>query len=320
MSANHRFPSGRMLVSALALFSLSTWVAAAPKAYVGNAKDNTVSVIDLAANKVVATVPVAAGPHGIVIAPDGRWVYVCNDGSTTVSVLDTRTDKVVRTIEVGKSPHGDRLTPDGKILVVAVNGEDRVDFVDTASQSVVATAAVGKPHTVGITPDGKFAYVASQAPGNFALTVIDVATHTVLRAIPLDKSPRDLEFGQDGLLYFTQANVDGVKVLDPASNRIVAEIPTGPSPHIANFFPNAKQGAVVVQGQSELDLFDPKSDKVTGRISVGKQPHWVTVSADGSTAYVTNEGSNDVSVIDMATGRTKQNIAVGNGPRKIAIQ
>ena len=35
------------------------------KAYVSNFKDNTVSVVDTDAGKVVATVPVSAGPHGM---------------------------------------------------------------------------------------------------------------------------------------------------------------------------------------------------------------------------------------------------------------
>ena len=53
--------------------------APAPKAYVSNFKDNTVSVIDTAAGKVVATVPVAAGPHGMAITQDGRTVYVSGE-------------------------------------------------------------------------------------------------------------------------------------------------------------------------------------------------------------------------------------------------
>ena len=48
------------------------FAAPAAKAYVGNFKDNTVSVIDTDAGAVVATVPVAAGPHGMAITQDGR--------------------------------------------------------------------------------------------------------------------------------------------------------------------------------------------------------------------------------------------------------
>ena len=78
--------------------------AAGPKAYVGNFKDNTVSVIDTGAGKVVATVPVATGPHGMAITQDGRTVYVSGDGSSSVDVIDTAADKVVKAINVGKAP------------------------------------------------------------------------------------------------------------------------------------------------------------------------------------------------------------------------
>ena len=44
---------------------------AGPKAYVGNFTDNTVSVIDTSTGRVVATIPVAAGPHGLAISQDG---------------------------------------------------------------------------------------------------------------------------------------------------------------------------------------------------------------------------------------------------------
>ena len=71
----------------------------------------------------------------------------------------------------------------------------------------------------------------------------------MVRSVPLEKTPRDLEFGFDGkALYFTQAGVNSVQVLDPATDRIVAQIPTGASPHIAGFYRGAPAGTAVVQG------------------------------------------------------------------------
>ncbi len=64
------------------------------------------SAIDTATNQVVATIPVAAGPHGMAITPDGDRVYVSSDGSNIVSIIDTASDLVEGTILVGKSPHG----------------------------------------------------------------------------------------------------------------------------------------------------------------------------------------------------------------------
>src|SRR4030095_9039634 len=149
------------------------------KAYVSNFKDNTVSVIDTDAGKVVATVPVAAGPHGMAITQDGRTVYISGDGSSSLDVIDTATDKVVKTINVGKAPNGIALTPDNKLLLVTVYGENRLAFVDTSTQTVVAAIAVPKPHTVAISPDGKLAYVTAQEPGHFELYFLDLTKPTV---------------------------------------------------------------------------------------------------------------------------------------------
>ena len=292
---------------------------AGPKVYVGNFKDNTVSVIDAGTAAVIATVPVSAGPHGMTATPDGRTVFVAGDGSSTVSAIDTATDRVVKTIEVGKTPHGLAMLPDGKLLLAAVYGEDRIAFVDTATRSAIASVPVAKPHTLAVRPDGKLAYVASQEPGKFALVVIDIDARTVLRSVPLDKPPRDPEFAPDGKsLYFTLAGVNALNVLDPATDEVVAEIPTGASPHIGGVFRNASVGTVVVQGPGEIQLFNPATNRPVRTIAVGKQPHWMAPSADGKTLYVTNEGSNEVTIIDLATAQTRS-VAVGNAPRKVVV-
>jgi YVTN family beta-propeller protein len=301
-----------MLLPALAL--------AGTKAYVGNFKDSTVSVVDTAGVAVVGTIAVAAGPHGMVLSPDGRRLFVSGDGSSQVSVIDTTTDSVVRSLQVGPTPHGLAMSPDGRQLLVAVYGEDRVAVIDTATGEAVGSVPVAKPHTIAMRPDGRQAYVASQAPGHFALAVLDLAGLTVTKEIPLDKPPRDLEFAFDArALYFTEAGENAVLVLDPATHQIVARVPTGASPHIANLFRGAEAATVVVQGPGELTFFSPDSHRVLRSIAVGRQPHWVAAAAGAGTLYVTNEGSNDLSVIDTASGAVRT-VAVGQAPRKVVVQ
>jgi YVTN family beta-propeller protein len=296
---------------------LSTAANAGPKAYIGNFGDNTVSAVDTATGKVVATIPVAAGPHGMAITPDGRTVYVSGDGSSSVSVIDTASDTVTKTIEVGKTPNGVTLTPDGKQLLVTIYGDNKIVFVDTATQAIMGEAAVAKPHTVSLAPGGKIAYVTSQEPGKFGLSVLDLATKSVTKAIPLEKTPRDGEFGDGKMFYFTQAGIAAVQVFDPAAVKLVGEIPTGVSPH--SIYISGGAGYIVVQGPGELAQFDPQTNKVTRSITVGKQPHWATVSDDGKTAFVTNEGSNDLAIINLADGKTTT-VAVGKAPRKVVVQ
>lgn len=295
-----------------------------PKAYVGNFKDNTVSVIDTQAKKVVATIPIPPGPHGMGLTPDGGSLYVSSDGASTVGLIDTASDRLKQNIEVGKAPHGLSVTPDGKLVMVAVYGEDKVAFIDTSTNQVAANLSVAKPHNIAIRPDGKTAYVASQEPGKFALVVIDIPGRSVVRSVSLDKTPRALEFSPDGKhLYFTQAGLSAVAVLDPNGDRIVTQIPVGASPHYANFTRGGGKfgglGLVVSQGPGELAVFGTASNAVSSTVKVGKLPHWVAASGDGRTAYITNEGSSDVSIVDLATGSVST-VPVGNAPRKVAVQ
>src|SRR2546429_9963984 len=83
----------KLALGSLFLAFALTATAAGPKAYVGNFKDNSVSVIDTGTGTVVATVPVSAGPHGMTATPDGRMGYVSGDGSSEVSGIDASTDR-----------------------------------------------------------------------------------------------------------------------------------------------------------------------------------------------------------------------------------
>jgi YVTN family beta-propeller protein len=181
-----------ILLLAAAILSGTSGFAAGPKAYVGNFKDNTISVIDLDQKRVTATVPVPRGPHGIAITPDNRWVYVASDGASTVSVIDTATDKVVANVEVGKNPHGVAATSDGKLVLVGVYDTDSVALIDTASRKVVGSVPIGKPHNIAIHPNGRTAYVGSQTPGKFALAIIDLSERKLSSMVPLEKTPRGI--------------------------------------------------------------------------------------------------------------------------------
>src|SRR5258708_29027162 len=79
--------------SALLLVMVGTVAAeAAPFAYVANVMSNSVSVIDVATNTLVATVGVGASPSGVAITPDGSRAYVTNGGSDSASVIDVATN------------------------------------------------------------------------------------------------------------------------------------------------------------------------------------------------------------------------------------
>src|SRR5262249_7263629 len=121
-------------------------------------------------------------------------------------------------------------------------------------------------------------------------------------------------------LYFTQAGVDAVNVLDPATNQIVAQVPVGASPHHPLFTPDGELGLVVSQGPNELAILATGSNTVAGVVPLRAQPHRIAVVGDGDTAAATNEGWDAVSVVDLRSRRVTATIPVGHAPRKIVLQ
>ncbi|WP_332827923.1 YncE family protein [Ramlibacter sp.] len=67
---------------------------------------DTVSVVDAARGRVVATVRTGKGAHGVAMSQDGRYVFVTNIEAGTLSVIETASRQVVATHTVGAGPNG----------------------------------------------------------------------------------------------------------------------------------------------------------------------------------------------------------------------
>src|SRR6516165_12158601 len=98
MSVERKLMKLRSALLAFAFASvLGSAQSLAQNAYITNNNDNTVSVIDTATDKVIATISVGSLPLGVTVTPDGGNVYVTNTNSATVSVIDPVSNKVIDT-------------------------------------------------------------------------------------------------------------------------------------------------------------------------------------------------------------------------------
>jgi len=117
--------------------------------WVGNSGDGTVSVIETAAKKVVATVDVGTKhSNRVKFTPDGKLALNTDIGSGDLVVMDVGTRKVVKRMKLGSSAEGILIQPGGKRAYVAVSGDNKVDVVDLKTLEVVGKIETGKE------PDG----------------------------------------------------------------------------------------------------------------------------------------------------------------------
>ena len=206
------------------------------RAFVTNAGDNTVSVVDLAAGKLIATINTGQYPHGLRMSPDGREVYVANVEDGTLSVIDASNLTELARIPVGNTPVQVGFTPDGRRVYVSLRDENQVAVVDTETRSLIATIDVGpNPIQVHATPDGRFIYVANQGSDsqpNDTVSVIEVATGSVVDTVRTGKGAHGVAVSSDGAFVFVTNIADGtVSVIDTATRKIIAEFPVGRGPN-----------------------------------------------------------------------------------------
>ena len=82
-----------------------------------SATNGTVSVVDIAAGRLVDTIRVGLHPAGMAVY--GSMLYVANSYDDTISVIDTKLQKVVRTIKVGVPIKGGAFGAGANDIVIA---------------------------------------------------------------------------------------------------------------------------------------------------------------------------------------------------------
>lgn len=110
------------------------------RAYVTNVLGNSVSVIDLARNRVTATIPTGERPYAVAFA-QGKG-YVSNQYAASVTVFDARTQAPLGDIATGDYPEGIAATADGRHILVANWFSDSLTVIDTTTASAVQEIAL----------------------------------------------------------------------------------------------------------------------------------------------------------------------------------
>ena len=205
-------------------------------AFVSNAGDDTVSVVDLATREVVASIGTGRYPHGLRLSPDGRELYVANVLDGSVSVIDVEKREETARVAVGKAPVQVGFLPDGSRVYVSLRDENSVAVIDTAKREVIARVQVGHgPIQVHATPDGELVYAAnegSREEPSDTVSVIEVATGKVVDTIRTGPGAHGVSVSEDGdWVLITNIVAGTVSIIDRRQGTVAADIPVGRGPN-----------------------------------------------------------------------------------------
>ncbi len=152
------------------------------RGYTANVGSGTVSVLDLEANKLLATIPVSAMTQRISLSVDDRWAFTADQIALRLVVIDTATNAVSTSIPLPGLGYGTARTPDGRWLLVAMPPVNKVGLIDLNTMKLVRTVDVPpSPQEVIVDPSGAVAYASCSASKQVA--VIDIMSWRVEKLI-----------------------------------------------------------------------------------------------------------------------------------------
>jgi YVTN family beta-propeller protein len=272
---------------------------------------------------MVGRIPVSGSAKSLVMDADGKQLFVVDyDGSALV--VDTH-HYTAQTLWGGCASDV-VVGPDGRHLYaaqVADGGADGVvSVIDIACATTVATVPVKDVAALAISPDGSRLYAVSydrrtyhQYPAGW-LTIIDTASHSVVKTIAVGACPETVTASPDGAyLYITHydtCSVSAVNLTDCSTTAVALR----DAPLAVVFTPDSAHA--YVRNVRSLTVIDATTNDAVD-IDIGDLPRGLQLSPDGKRAYITNFGDGTLSVVDTITNSVATTVDVPGYPEAVAV-
>lgn len=180
------------------------------------------------------------------------------------------------------------------------------------------------PLKVVFSPDKKQLITSTLGFSGVHVTTVDVATHSVIQTLDLDRVWNGLAFSPDGkTLYVSGGN--SCKLLafayDAGKLTKINEIKGSDSSFISGVAVHPDKGTVYACNESfnQIYALEPGTLKFIAAVNTGSNPHTCVFGEDRRHLYVSNWGSNSVTVIDTNTNAHIRDIRVGIRPNDMAL-
>jgi sugar lactone lactonase YvrE len=312
-------------------------------AYVCNSYGDTISVVDVARQRVWRTirmdfgtprtisrwpsgqVTIANAPMNARLSRDGRQLWAPNSQGGNIAVIDVATREIVSTIDLPLGPCDIDFTPDGRQAVITLigastNRQGALGFIDVERGVLTSHAMIGtQPEELALTHDGKRAFAVSKS-----LWVYDVEANAVEAEVHLPHRCYDSLLSPDGSKLYVGALWDADKLLvienDPDPRRIrIAHVIEANVPCCMAFTPDGSHMYVTSAAKNTIQLVDLQANRVVNTAPLPGMPSFIALTQRGDRAIVCHSGGQAVTLVDTASLRVLGSIPTGEGPSSIAM-
>ncbi len=295
-------------------------------AYVTNSYSNTVSVIDVDAEKLLKTLPTGHAPVNPTFNRDWSKLYFSNVMDGTLSIVDTKRAEIVETIPAGgPHPSGLRFLPDGQGLVISYIGDKVTDagslgVMDMQTHKLLKTIPVqAQSERFDITPDGKYAYVANIE--SQSVSIVDLDKGAVIQTISTpERLPFNVLVSPKGSKVFVASVMgDTIVEIDTATNKVERSIKTAAGPNGMTFTPDGDNILMTNVYAGRMQAYNLSANVVSDGSFVGLLPGFIRLTSNGLKGIFVRPYGRQVSIFDGTTMQVIKNIETGIGPSTVAI-
>lgn len=278
----------------------------APRLYVANQDDATVSIINLAPRRVIETLDLQkygftpdAKPHHAQVDPDGRHWYLTLIGAGKVLKLD-RQNRIVAQANL-EVPGLLALHPTRDLLVVgrsmsAVNPPRRIALIRRSDMKVLEEYDVffPRPHALVVDPRGEWVYVASLGVNQLAAVRLADGEQKLVEVEGPSHAFTQFAVSPDGKWLALTAESSGnllvFDIADPSAPRLARTVQIGGGPFEPVFTWDGRKVFVTNLDANRVTVLDTGTWAVAGVVTDAgfRQPHGVAASPDGKYIWISN--------------------------------
>jgi YVTN family beta-propeller protein len=272
----------------------------------GGIGGNTISVVDLVAQKPLPVIDLGALrlPHGLAFA--GGKVYFTAEGAKVVGRYDPTTRKIDWVVGTGQD----------RTHMVVVSNDAKTIFTTNVSSATVSIIEQSTAQMPGPPPPPAGAQPRpAAAPGPRGPPRADWHVTN----IAVGKGSEGFDLSPDGKeLWVANAQDQTVSVIDVAGRKVVQTLPSTRSANRLKFTPDGRYVFVSDLGGNEMLVIDARARKEFKRIPLSGNSEGIVMSPDGARAYTTLNSRDAVAAIDLKTMTVAGEVKTGRGPDGLA--
>ena len=298
---------------------------------VTNKADQTLSIVDPATNKQVATIPEGGNTcHELATTPDGKRAFMPIYGDSGVGkpgtdgqllrVVDVAKHEIIQTLDYGHGvrPHCAVYNQATNLLYVTTEIDNSVSIIDPVALKIVGSIPTGEPesHMLAVTKDGKRGYTANVSTGT--VSVLDLEGRKLVTTIPVSGKTQRISLSVDDRWVFTSDQTKPqLVVIDTKTNEVANRIDIPDFGYGTAPTPDGKS-LLVCCGLGTVAVVDLEAKKVVREFQLPRAPQEILVRPDGAVAYVSCDFSAKIGVIDLKKWEVSTLIEVGKNADGLA--